>query len=99
MTYSAQPHSGASAIPARCQYVSRAAGQRWGSGGGATPAEPTELDQSEAAGCWAEALMVARALLRVCRPLKLSYETLGNSLPHLHTHLVPRSREDPAPGR
>ena len=31
--------------------------------------------------------------------MKLNYETLGNSLPHLHTHLVPRFREDPAPGR
>jgi diadenosine tetraphosphate (Ap4A) HIT family hydrolase len=32
-------------------------------------------------------------------PLKMSYETLGNSLPHLHTHLVPRFAVDPAPGQ
>ena len=61
--------------------------------------EPTELDETEAAGYWAETLTVARALLQVYRPMKLNYETLGNSLPHLHTHLVPRFREDPAPGR
>ncbi|HEV3288196.1 MAG TPA: UTRA domain-containing protein, partial [Streptosporangiaceae bacterium] len=32
-------------------------------------------------------------------PLKMNYETLGNSLPHLHTHLVPRYTEDPRPGQ
>ncbi len=41
---------------------------------------------------------MARALLTVYRPLKLNYETLGNSLPHLHTHLIPRFTDDPAPG-
>jgi diadenosine tetraphosphate (Ap4A) HIT family hydrolase len=61
-------------------------------------AEPTELDESEAAGYWAEVLAVARALISVYRPLKMNYETLGNSLPHLHTHLVPRFTEDPNPG-
>jgi diadenosine tetraphosphate (Ap4A) HIT family hydrolase len=29
----------------------------------------------------------------------MNYETLGNSLPHLHTHLIPRFRDDRAPGR
>ena len=60
--------------------------------------EPTELDDTEAAGYWAEVLAVARALISVYRPLKMNYETLGNSLPHLHTHLVPRFTEDPNPG-
>jgi diadenosine tetraphosphate (Ap4A) HIT family hydrolase len=35
----------------------------------------------------------------VYRPLKMNYETLGNSLPHLHTHLVPRYAADPRPGQ
>lgn len=61
--------------------------------------EPTELDGTEAAGYWAEVLGVARALIKVYQPLKMNYETLGNSLPHLHTHLVPRYREDPRPGQ
>jgi diadenosine tetraphosphate (Ap4A) HIT family hydrolase len=60
--------------------------------------EPTELNDAEAAGYWAEVLAVARALISVYRPLKMNYETLGNSLPHLHTHLVPRFTEDPNPG-
>jgi diadenosine tetraphosphate (Ap4A) HIT family hydrolase len=33
------------------------------------------------------------------RPLKMNYETLGNSLPHLHTHLIPRFTADPRPGQ
>ena len=61
--------------------------------------EPTELDEAEAAGYWAEVLAVARALISVYRPLKMDYETLGNSLPHLHTHLVPRFTDDPRPGQ
>lgn len=61
--------------------------------------EPTELDEAEAAGYGAEVLAVARALIAVYQPLKMNYETLGNSLPHLHTHLLPRFRGDPRPGQ
>lgn len=43
-------------------------------------------------------LTVARALISTYKPLKMNYETLGNSLPHLHTHLVPRFSDDPHPG-
>ena len=60
--------------------------------------EPTELDETEAAGYWGEVLTVARALISLYTPLKMNYETLGNSVPHLHTHLVPRFTEDPRPG-
>jgi len=31
--------------------------------------------------------------------LTMNYQTLGNAVPHLHTHLVPRFAQDPAPGR
>jgi diadenosine tetraphosphate (Ap4A) HIT family hydrolase len=61
--------------------------------------EPTELTEAEAAGYWADVLDVARALIQVHHPLKMNYETLGNSLPHLHTHLIPRFTEDPRPGQ
>ncbi|MFE5329419.1 HIT family protein [Embleya sp. NPDC056575] len=60
--------------------------------------EPTELTEAEANGYWADVLDVARGLIAHYQPLKLNYETLGNSLPHLHTHLVPRYVADPAPG-
>ncbi len=62
--------------------------------------EPTDLESHEAAEYWLEVLRVARALQRYYQPLKMNYETLGNILPHLHTHLVPRyAEDDPAPGR
>ena len=61
--------------------------------------EPTDLEDEEASGYWLEVLEVARALQQHYRPLKMNYETLGNTVPHLHTHLVPRYMEDPAPGR
>ena len=62
-------------------------------------AEPTELAEVEAAGYWREVLRVGSALERHYQPVKLNYQILGNAVPHLHTHLVPRFAEDPAPGR
>jgi diadenosine tetraphosphate (Ap4A) HIT family hydrolase len=61
--------------------------------------EPFELTEDESARYWRDVMRVAQALDRYYRPLKMNYETLGNSLPHLHTHLIPRYVEDPAPGR
>lgn len=60
-------------------------------------AEPTELSDSEASDYWHEVLDVARALERHYRPMKVNIEMLGNTLPHLHTHLRPRYKDDPAP--
>ena len=83
-------------------YLQRAAVQRgytlviWR---GRHVAEPTELGDDEAAGYWLEVLTVARVLMTHYKPLKMNYEVLGNSLLHLHTHLVPRYEVDPAPGR
>lgn len=61
-------------------------------------ADPTELPVDEASGYFAEVLQVARALEAHYRPLKLNLEMLGNSLPHLHTHVVPRYSDDGSPG-
>jgi diadenosine tetraphosphate (Ap4A) HIT family hydrolase len=62
-------------------------------------AEPTELSDEEAVGYWREVLRVASAVERHYRPVKLNYQLLGNAVPHLHTHLLPRFAQDPAPGR
>jgi len=61
-------------------------------------AEATELSLDEASGYFAEVLRVARAIERYYRPIKLNLEMLGNSLPHLHTHVVPRYPGDGSPG-
>lgn len=60
--------------------------------------EPTEFDDIEASGYGREVLAVGRALQDVFAPVKLNYNVLGNHVPHLHTHIVPRYAEDPRPG-
>jgi diadenosine tetraphosphate (Ap4A) HIT family hydrolase len=59
--------------------------------------EPTQLSPEEAAGYWLEALRVGRAVEQGFEHAKMNYLTLGNNVPHLHTHIVPRPLLDPAP--
>jgi diadenosine tetraphosphate (Ap4A) HIT family hydrolase len=61
-------------------------------------AEPDELDPGQASGYWAEVVAVGRAIRARFGPVKVNYMTLGNTVPHLHTHVVPRYLDDPAPG-
>lgn len=61
-------------------------------------AEPTELSDEEAAGFWAEVARVARAVAARTRPAKMNWLSLGNGVPHLHVHLVPRPADDPRAG-
>jgi len=61
-------------------------------------AEPTELGADEASQYWSEVLEAGRRLERQLQPAKLNYDVLGNSLPHLHTHVIPRYALDPNPG-
>jgi diadenosine tetraphosphate (Ap4A) HIT family hydrolase len=60
--------------------------------------EPTELTDGEAATYGREVLRVGRAIEVAFSPVKLNYNLLGNSVPHLHTHIVPRYADDPRPG-
>jgi diadenosine tetraphosphate (Ap4A) HIT family hydrolase len=60
--------------------------------------EPTELTASHAAAYWADVLDAGRAIETYFQPVKMNYQTLGNALPHLHTHIIPRYADDPAPG-
>ncbi len=43
--------------------------------------------------------LVASSLSKAFKPDKMNYELLGNSMPHLHWHLVPRYTSDPMWGR
>ena len=60
--------------------------------------EPTELDPNEATAFWRELLEVGRAIEATFEPIKLNYNLLGNEVPHLHAHVVPRYADDPRPG-
>jgi len=42
-----------------------------------------------------EVSRVAAALFSVFQPQKINYELLGNMVPHMHWHLVPRHTADP----
>lgn len=61
-------------------------------------AEPGDLDPLQASRYWAEVLATGRAVRARFNPVKLNYMTLGNTVPHLHTHVLPRYQDDPAPG-
>lgn len=41
--------------------------------------------------------LVAKTLAQVFDARKMNYELLGNQLPHIHWHLIPRLVGDPAP--
>jgi diadenosine tetraphosphate (Ap4A) HIT family hydrolase len=60
--------------------------------------EPTELTDDEASRYGREVLRVGRAIEAAFSPVKVNYDVLGNSVPHLHTHIVPRYADDPRPG-
>ncbi len=53
------------------------------------------LDGNERAELMDEVSRVARALHGVFRPDKINYELLGNMVPHMHWHLVPRFASEP----
>ncbi|MEX2222189.1 MAG: HIT family protein [Candidatus Rokuibacteriota bacterium] len=54
-----------------------------------------DLPATERAALMEEVSRVAQALARVFRPVKMNYELLGNLVPHIHWHLVPRLATDP----
>ena len=58
-------------------------------------AELYELSAPERRTLIEEISRVAQALARVFRPVKMNYELLGNQVPHIHWHLVPRLATDP----
>ena len=62
-------------------------------------ADFTSLTASEVAEYWCDVHAVARMVERVFAPCHMNYQLLGNIVPHLHVHLVPRYLDDPAPGK
>jgi diadenosine tetraphosphate (Ap4A) HIT family hydrolase len=60
-------------------------------------AELTELTKDEARQYLDEVLRIARAIETHYQPIKMNFDILGNTVPHLHTHILPRYREDGSP--
>ena len=61
--------------------------------------EPYHLTRGEQALFFGDMLRAAQAIERVFNPVKMNFQILGNLVPHLHAHIVPRYYGDPAPGR
>jgi diadenosine tetraphosphate (Ap4A) HIT family hydrolase len=61
-------------------------------------AEPTELHAEEASEFWAEVAAAACAIEARYEPMKMNWLSLGNGVPHLHVHLVPRHADDRTAG-
>jgi diadenosine tetraphosphate (Ap4A) HIT family hydrolase len=61
------------------------------------PRHATRLDQLSAAE-WAayaaDLQRVVRAIVAVCQPDHVNVESLGNLMPHLHWHVIPRYKND-----
>jgi diadenosine tetraphosphate (Ap4A) HIT family hydrolase len=66
---------------------------------GSHVAELSDLRPDELASYTQELVAVCRAIETYYRPAKLNLLLLGNGMPHLHTHIVPRYLDDPNPGR
>ncbi len=61
--------------------------------------EPYYLSAEEQSLFFGDMMRAAQALERVFNPVKMNFQILGNAVPHLHAHLVPRYYGDPAPSR
>jgi len=62
-------------------------------------ADFTDLAAGEVADYWNDVQRVARMIGRVFSPCHVNYLLLGNIVPHLHVHVVPRYLDDAAPER
>ena len=61
-------------------------------------AELGDLTPEELANYFQDVQHVARVINRAFTPCHLNYLLLGNWVPHLHVHVVPRYLNDSAPG-
>ena len=55
------------------------------------------LSREERNSLMEEVAAVAAFLAQERQAVKINYELLGNQLPHIHWHLIPRLLQDPAP--
>jgi diadenosine tetraphosphate (Ap4A) HIT family hydrolase len=62
-------------------------------------ADVTDLAPAELADYASDVQTVGRMIERVFRPCHMNYLLLGNIVPHLHVHVIPRYLDDSAPER
>jgi len=60
--------------------------------------QPYHLSVDERMLFFEDMLLAAQALENLFQPDKMNFQLLGNAVPHLHAHLIPRYYGDPAPG-
>lgn len=60
--------------------------------------EPYELSHEEQMLFFTDMMLVGKALEQTFDAVKMNFEILGNSAPHLHCHIKPRYYGDPGPG-
>jgi diadenosine tetraphosphate (Ap4A) HIT family hydrolase len=56
---------------------------------------PDELSREEWSSFCADALAAERAIVQALSPDHVNLELLGNTMPHLHWHIIPRYEKDP----
>lgn len=56
-----------------------------------------ELPISRQEALWRDVARVAAAQRKVFGPVRINYECLGNVVPHIHWHVIPRHADDPEP--
>ena len=61
--------------------------------------DPVDLTCEETVGFWSDVRVAAVAIGAVFQPCHLNYQLLGNAVPHVHVHILPRYLDDPAPER
>ncbi len=58
--------------------------------------ELDDLSTEERSALMEDITRVTSAVRQVCKPRKINYEILGNMVPHVHVHIIPRYEADPA---
>jgi diadenosine tetraphosphate (Ap4A) HIT family hydrolase len=61
-------------------------------------AEPWELSSDEQRWFFEDLSRAGSAIQRAMSPVKINISLLGNAVPHLHAHIVPRYLDDSSPG-
>jgi diadenosine tetraphosphate (Ap4A) HIT family hydrolase len=54
-----------------------------------------QLSKEEQTAFMQDVVTISRAIYEAFHPKKMNYELLGNAVPHLHWHIIPRRETDP----